>query len=465
MEFLNPIFLWFLPLVVLPIILNIFYRHSQKTIPFPLYFLLVKGEKGKGISLRQILKILIRMLIILTLISIFLHPVRQKNRKRVIFFDNSIHSSILDEKNVPIFYREIKILKGIYQKGDKIITLGENGFKSSDSIDNIKIIDREFDLKIPKNITKDFIAIMISPFTQRFDIASINYDTFPEKFENIGMDMIDISILKSEITVRIYNQGEEKEVSITKEKGENSITLFRGKVNKNSQLDLTLNTNLKGAFDLFLSAINKKNDSYSIDNRIELHFPEKFTANIEYSNKYIENLFNSISKKIVFKKKSSGMITVSDKLYELPGIYFIKNGISEMANASFTLQEDFIPFKVKGKNLNINGKTIIDGENGERFAVLNGNRLIFGFLPEPNYINIIDTENGGYLFLLSIDKFLKNYVLDKNRIRKNKPIEHYIVKNEEILNKTTEKRTDYRVLLLLFFILLLIVEIIFKKKT
>ncbi len=461
MEFLNPIFLWFLPLVVLPIILNIFYRHSQKTIPFPLYFLLVKGEKGKGISFKQILKILIRMLIILTLIAIFLHPVKQKNRKRVIFFDNSIHSSILDEKSVPIFYRGIKILKGIYQKGDKIITLAENGFKSCNSIDNIKIINREFDLKIPKNITKDFTVIMISPFTQRFDIASINYDTFPKKFENIGMDLIDFSILKSEIAVRIYNQGEEREVSIIKEKGENSITLFRGKINKNSQIDLTLNTNLKGAFDLFLSTIDKKNDSYLIDNRIELHFPEKFTVNLEYSNKYIENLFGSISKKIVFEKKSSGMITVSDKLYELPGIYFIKNGISNMTNASFTLQGDFIPFKVKGKDLNIRGKTIIEGENGERFAVLNENRLVFGFLPEPDYINIIDDENGGYLFLLSIDKFLKNYVMDKNHIRKNKPIEHYTVKNKDISNEGTEKRIDYRALLLLFFILLLIVEIFF----
>ena len=116
MSFLNPIFVYFLPFIIIPLILNFFPGLSSKKIPFPLYFLINKTKSGHGINLRSILKTILRMLIIATLILIFAHPyIKTGQQDNIIIIDNSIYNQILKNK-IPIFIEAKNLLKQMRSK-------------------------------------------------------------------------------------------------------------------------------------------------------------------------------------------------------------------------------------------------------------------------------------------------------------------------------------------------------------
>ncbi len=82
MTFLNPFFLWFLPLISVPIIIHLLAKRKSKLIDFPsLKFLkLLEQDALRKFNVKQLILLLIRTLMILLIILAFARPGLDRNR-------------------------------------------------------------------------------------------------------------------------------------------------------------------------------------------------------------------------------------------------------------------------------------------------------------------------------------------------------------------------------------------------
>jgi hypothetical protein len=110
MTFLNPIFLWFLPLISIPIIIHLLAKRKSKLIEFPsLKFLkLMEQDALKKFNLKQLILLIIRTLMILLILLAFARPALDKSPRfrlnsgttdlLVIALDNTASNQINFEK-------------------------------------------------------------------------------------------------------------------------------------------------------------------------------------------------------------------------------------------------------------------------------------------------------------------------------------------------------------------------------
>ena len=455
MSFLNPLLLYFLPAIIIPLILNFFPGISSKKIPFPLYFLINKTKSGHGINLRSILKTIIRMLIIATLILIFAHPyIKAGTKEDIIIFDNSIYDNILDN-NVPIFYKGKKLL--MQMKSNKIFTFNDKGLYAVNNINNIKILKGKTDIQLPVNPSMNNNIVIISPFTQNIPINAEMYDIFPTKFNNAGIIFNSYSIIEHTVNIKLYSQYKDANVSITAMNGRQDINIFTGTIKKGKNVNLILNIPLKGKVKIVLHTLNYKDDFLN-DNVISLYFPKKLIINLKYKNKFLKRYLDALSHNIPIEHSSNGFV-ISEGILNNAGIYFPSGISTRKGNLLINGAEDtVIPINYSLLK-ETNGIILSQTEKNIPMAILKHDRLFLNFNFENNKSN---WKNPDFINLFSklFDKFLTNYYCNNCRHMKLGPVAHYKPQTKNLSNKNILKHKDYQKSLLILFIILMIFEIL-----
>ncbi len=98
-RFLQPAFLWFLPLILVPLIILLLLRRRFRVQPFgSLLFLRRIWEKRKRtLRIREILLLLLRMLVLLLIVLLFGRPLLQRGGGRSISMRSASHIIIIDD--------------------------------------------------------------------------------------------------------------------------------------------------------------------------------------------------------------------------------------------------------------------------------------------------------------------------------------------------------------------------------
>ncbi len=147
MIFLNPIFLWFLPLISIPIIIHLLAKRKSKLIDFPsLKFLrLLEQDALRKFNVKQLILLIIRTLMILLIILAFARPgLDQSSEFRlnsgsidllIIALDNTASNQSNFENVDRALIEEFS--KGLIEKGFTIALCGLTDFQLHEDIDGI----------------------------------------------------------------------------------------------------------------------------------------------------------------------------------------------------------------------------------------------------------------------------------------------------------------------------------------
>lgn len=381
MVFNNPLFLYLLPLSLLPLLLHILFLKFIKKIPFPwLGFVEEKeDERKKRRRLRELLLLLSRILFLLFLLLFLSSPVLKRNvLPDFIIFDSS-ESTLLWRDEFKRVYGEIsgafgkeKIREETYLKTESekgkifVITDGDEDFFK-------KIIKNEasFFIFIPENkndvgiweaeVRGDFLYIKIfsskkidegslkliadeNPFSYTFGLEKgINEFKFPLKIKNFKFLKIQIFPLDSLPEDNIYFISNPQPARYYKIFGKSSRYI-----------------------ELIFKKMGYKLKEEINDSVISIFYgiPEE-----EESIKIMEQIINANKPCFVFLNKNAVFFESEEKRDII-----LKRG------------KDIIYFS---KVFNIKkGKPILY-EEGITIASIYKNTVIFGFLPEPSYTDLV----------------------------------------------------------------------------
>ncbi|MCD6578682.1 BatA domain-containing protein [bacterium] len=455
MSFLNPLLLYFLPAIIIPLILNLFPGLSAKKIPFPLYFLINKTKSGHGINLRSILKTIIRMLIIGTLILIFAHPyIKTGQRDDMIIFDNSIYTRIL-KNNVPIFNEGKKLLKQMRSKN--IYTFNEKGLYPVKKIDDIQIMKNAIDLDLIRRPSQYNNVILISPFTQKFDIDGNMYDLFPENFYNVGIIFKSYSIIEHSINICVYSQNKDANIQILAKNNTQDINIFSGEIKKDQPVNLILKIPLDGQVKILVNVLNFK-DSFFPDNSTSVYFPQKLVINLRYKNKFLEKFIAVLSNKIPVEYSKKGLL-ISKGNEMGSGIFF--HGTTSLIKTKIFYENEgdyIIPINIRSIQKK-EGTVLISSYKNEAVAIMQKKRLDLAFdlesnskiLKEPEFIN---------MFTKTFDDFLVHYYCNSHPKENLGPVKHYAPTSNSYTENKKEKPKDYQKGLILLFSILMVFELL-----
>ncbi|MCF7808332.1 MAG: BatA domain-containing protein [Candidatus Marinimicrobia bacterium] len=131
MTFLNPLFLWFLPLVSIPVIIHLLAKRKSKRIAFPSLIFLKHLEQDalRKFNFRQLLLLIIRTLIVLLIILIFSRPTlntgsgfgirTQKTDLLVVVLDNTASFNHALDSSVGPWLGDLKDILG--ERGTRVL--------------------------------------------------------------------------------------------------------------------------------------------------------------------------------------------------------------------------------------------------------------------------------------------------------------------------------------------------------
>ncbi|MCK4642078.1 BatA domain-containing protein [bacterium] len=460
MGFLNPFFLWALPAVLIPVILNILERFSKKGRPFPLLFLLRSKQESRGLSIRDILKLLLRMLIIANLIMIFAHPISgDMGKKRVFVLDNSRHSLIVGKGGVALFERSMEILKDQKQANERVLYLTPEGYDISRKISKIKPVNREWDITLPWSHDDDFVYILISPMTKEFKIPGYGYDLFPEEFSSLSISASGLSIANASIFLDVNSFGFDGEYRIVLEKNGQSRTLREGVIKPGQSNKAKFRAELDGYLLIRVESIGRSDD-YPYDNEVKLRFPEKWTYNIDGEFPFVERVISSF--KTDFKKvdnPGNAYLAIGGHLTPAADISFYIGDKTIEDTAVFTWESDLPAFRVKASPIEeqIGGESLILGSSGRAFLCISGDKMSWGFPLSAGSISGLNNEDIAFLGISSLDGFIKKKLISDGYGIENIASVHHIDNDLPLPPKRTETR-DMRPLLILLFPFLMILE-------
>lgn len=258
MNFLNPYFLFGFFAIIIPILLHLFNLQKVRKMEFSTLMFLKEIQKSKlrKIRIKQILLLILRIMIIVSLVLGFSNPVYKGYlsgsnpdiRKCGIFiFDNSFSMSVKDEYGS--YYEQAKksvinILQ-LYNPDDKIFLITASRLKSFekgelkdigsfiDSLKNLELTSVSFTLSDLVRYTKEIMenesfplyeVFVLSDF-QKINLASDNFDKdiFKEtkkklRFYNIitgSREANNISIEKVDIKSKILEINKDIKISVT----------------------------------------------------------------------------------------------------------------------------------------------------------------------------------------------------------------------------------------------------------
>ncbi len=464
MEFLNPFFLFFIPLSLLPIILNILFKNTRNEIPFPLYFLIGKRQKGRGLNVRNIIKTVLRMLIILDIIFIFAHPVSgYRDSSKLIIFDNSAHSEITYPDGTRVIDKGLEVLRSVFREGDKIVVMDDAHFRMLYSPEGIAPVKRNFDIPIWDELPAQVPCLLISPMTFAEDFKGPVYDLFPDDFVNIGISVKDFSVLLRRINVRVYSQSYTGAFTVSLKTDNSTRTVHRGSFDKTSEIDLEIEMPAPGGRITLAISADGIQDAFTADNSAEMFLPGSLRFNDRTAYPMISRMIETVSGRLKNGGGGSYVLEVSNIETERPGLYFMVSGTAAHDSCFFTLARDQQPFQLAGIPLDIEGRTIVEGMNGNPYLVISGKKrsMFFGFLPDEGENPFLGTDQGLRLMFLSLDEYLKSLVREDHKVlfsaqEINRPVVHRIKGRPEKKDPGMPFRDHKPLLLTVLFVLMIL---------
>ena len=399
------------------------------------------------------------MLIILNLLGIFAHPVKGLFReKTLIIFDNSVYSGIRMEDGKTVFQREVEILEKIRKPSDRILYLTDKNYEISSSAEGIEIINRPFQLPIPAEIEKKYNTVIISPFVDDFGVEGRRIPVYPGKFTNAGMTFVDYSVLKGELVVRVYTTEDVKKVNImSSENGKSRLIQTRDAPGENI-FEVTVDYRLEGR-TVFEVHPADADDDFLADNEFTLDFPEGFRLQRKYSTPALNDFLGVISKRVNLNGERG--LVISDVPSDKAGIYFLPEKDTRRDTLAVKSESSaLVTHPVTGSSVET-GRSVLESLSGAVYGGLEGDRLIFGFLPEGVNRSILKTESGLYILSSVLDRYFKGFVeMKAGYTPANEQIKFRVKKGEAETDIPKRKGRDYRYLLILLFPLLMIAEIL-----
>ena len=340
MEFISSLYLWFLPLISIPLLIYLFNRNRYKTLYFSsIHFLEIISKKSiKQINIINILLVIIRTLIILFFILLMSRPIYNSKFKSsttnssyvLIAIDNSVtmydyNSNYLKKTILQITksFDEECIIKIISLDGENILY---NGIKREFNLSNIYIqnsfLENNF-LFIDSHIKQgdeylNKFLFIISDGQENIlktNIKKINLSDWYINYINVNKDLMNISIVNVESNHNFILPNDKFKISTTiRNNGTFPITdhlveLFINNINIGRQfIDIAPNQSKKIFFDLSVGKygyhpayIKSDIDDITEDNTMHfvIYIKEHLDIDIisNYNNVYLDNILNSFNNK------------------------------------------------------------------------------------------------------------------------------------------------------------------------
>ncbi|MCX7820320.1 MAG: BatA domain-containing protein [Brevinematales bacterium] len=406
MRFLNPFFLYFLPLALIPILFYLIEKLNRKKIIFSSIELIeeiLKEEKNKisiNIFLKQILRTIILSLIILS----FSRPVIEKSNDFsgfVAIIDPSLSMSDFDLREIVYLLRE---------KGVKKILFGEK-----------EITD---ELVYKKNI--DLISLVNSIPENKILLIT---DAQKSNFKNLSYSKKDLTILLLYHTNKNYyfTSIEIYPEIITKE----SEIFVKAIINSNQDLPISIYINEKLIYQEKTNIIQKflalDQSILKRENKIKIKIE---ATDFKYDNEVERNLFFSpkiklfinlkdLSTKQYIIKTMRALFVNIEETFDINSadIIFLNNFDPNNIKLIYTLPEDFNKQKISFSSKNdYSGKLTTDfGIEIENFSL----KSVYDTLANPYNLKpiahlekkpIIYKIKDNYLFAFSIKDNLKEMI-------------------------------------------------------
>lgn len=392
MSFLFANYLWFLPLIAAPLIIHLLKQRNYTNINFSSlkFFNLLKSDAIKRNNVTNLILLIIRTLIILSLILILSRPIYKTSGHNnsnisssiIIFVDNTVSNYYNIENNFHIFASNLK--KHYSPDSDVLIfDLGENRKIYSNNLSSLNKINCEIsfnklDINMSLNILSDYeninsnkTIVFYSDF-QNKDINSILFDFINQNinfgnflfyktsndFHNLSLKSIDI-----DNTIIIPNELVEIKANVINNSNENiinkKISLYINDINVgSSNLSIDSNSSIyipfKTSFAEF--GINKceviiDDDDFAIDNNyyFNINIPSYHNISILYNNEnelyFLKNALNTINKR--YSNMNVKYLTYNE--------YLSSNIIDDTALFLFGFENltTSVLKKIKNANLNV----------------------------------------------------------------------------------------------------------------
>jgi len=398
MVFKNPIFLYLIPLSLIPLLLHLFFIKFLKTLPFPYLGFLERKEdiRRKRRKIKEILILLSRILFLFFLLLFFSSPFL----KRKIFPDILVK----DISESTLLYKDL--IEEKFNKFSKITdkVFYENFLETSNKKGNIFVItdgDKNFFKKIKESEENFFIFI---PYEKRDDIG-----------------IYEVKIEDEKIFVKIYSTKEVNDASLKVIFDENSFS-FPLKIHEGLN-EYFFPLKIKDFEFLKLQVLPL---DFLQENNFYFFSKPKFKKLYKIfgnPSKYLENLLSTlgykkideISDSVLFifygipNERESIQVLLNFINYEKPCILFInREGFFKTflkRDLNLKIDDEIVYFS---KVFDIKeGKGILNYK-GVNYVSLFKNAVLFGFLPEPSYTEIVYSPSFLKIFKIGIEKLKFN---------------------------------------------------------
>jgi hypothetical protein len=398
MVFKNPVFLYLIPLSLIPILLHLLFIKFLKAFPFPYLGFLERKEdiRKRRRRIKEILLLLSRILFLLSFLLFLSSP----------FLKKEIFPDILvkDVSESTLLYRDL--IEEKFNKVSKIIDriFYENFLETSNKKGNVFVItdgDKNFFKKIKESEENFFIFI---PYEKRDDIG-----------------IYDLKITDKEIVVKIYSTKEVSDASLKIIFDENSFS-FSFKIYEGLN-EYFFPLKVKDFEFLKLQVLPL--DFLPENNFYFLSKPKfkKLYKIFGNPSKYLENLLSLLGYKKIDEISDSVLFIFYGIPHEKETLQVLLNFINyEKPCLLFIDSEDFFKTSLK-KDLNLKiddeivyfskvfdikeGKAILNYKGINYVSILK-NTILFGFLPEPSYTEIVYSPSFLKIFKIGIEKLKFN---------------------------------------------------------
>jgi len=482
MTFLNPSILFALTAIAIPIIIHFFNLRKLKKVEFSTLMFLKELQKSKmkRIKLKQLLLLLFRIFVIMFLVLAFANPVyigiagdNSGSSASVIIIDNSFsmagkdaYGEYLEQAKISANdiistlnpYDEVIIIPSseFGKDAPKYWTNTQTNFR--DTIKNISISYKDFDVNVGLEISKNILAksyslnkniFLISDFQKNNFNNGRQINTFGEtsfyainigqrEINNISLEdfKIESAIIEKgrdvKLSVNLHNYSKynvtNKKVNVYAKSNDSNYVLKSEKVfdlqsSENKKIELTFKAEKSGSNSGMIELVldNAQDDEIKYDNKIYFSFyiPEKFNIGIIGNDtRFIKLAIESASSLLNEPSKDKSENLMISEFSRIPtnianfNILFLA-GLERLSSSEIEALSDF-------------------GNNGGTIYILPSQNIDL-----ISYNNLTGKMNAAKINSLNIDTDI-NISLKFSRVNFEHPLLSGIFKNDK-LNFTSDK--------------------------
>lgn len=388
MHFIHPEILYFLFLLIIPILVHLFQLQRFEKVVFTNVQLLKKIEQQtrKSSRLKKFLILLSRLLLLACLILAFAQPYSklentsiQKNT--VIYIDNSFSMQAKAENGTLLDDVKINLMETLQQQDDKITLISNNQFLKDLTVSDVKkeIIKMEYTSK-RKDLKTLFLQLEQNKNPQNLFLVS-DFQRNNSNFENLTLDSLSTYNF-IQLTPKNIKDVFVDSMWIKSSDRKNTTLNFKVKsatnTNNNIALSLFINHALAGKTTVDFSANTKKDISFTIP------FQETFEGYLQVEDSYLP--FNNQFYFVKNKSKKTKVLVVGKEAAFFNKIYS---------------QEEFILKQLSLEQLNF--KDIF------KYNLLILNEINQYSKPFTHTLNNYLNQNGKVVIIPSINANLSSY--------------------------------------------------------